>query len=62
MDIPFVRAKSHVVVGANNIIDDDCYFPMNLLIVEKSASQFKSINPNYLNVATQVKLNKQFYK
>ena len=57
MDVPFVRAKKSCgVVGANNLIDDDYYFPMNLLIViEKSASQFKSINPNYLKVATQGK-------
>ena len=57
MDVPFVRAKKSCgVVGANNLIDDDYYFPMNLLIViEKSASQFRSINPNYLKIATQGK-------
>ena len=57
MDVPFVRAKKSCgVVGANNLIDDDYYFPMNLLIViEKSASQFRSINPNYLRIATQGK-------
>ncbi len=59
MDVPFVRArKSCGVVGINNEIDDDFYFPINLLIViEKSASQFKSINTDYLKVATQGKAN-----
>ncbi len=57
MDIPFVRAKNSCgVIGINNPVDDTYFFPMNLFaIIQKSSSQFDTVDQKYIKTATQGK-------
>ncbi|MDA9171450.1 hypothetical protein N9O69_05165 [Alphaproteobacteria bacterium] len=57
LSVPFVRGKKSCgVIGINNEVDDQYFFPMNLItLIQNSSKQFRSIDNSYLKEATQGK-------